>query len=323
MKTSDFYLDLVEGYISQMSLPYEPENLYEPIRYSLSSGGKRLRPLLLLLSHSLFSDKYNEALPAAVAVEVFHTFTLLHDDIMDNAPLRRGKPTVHAQWGSNVAILSGDVMLMCAYRLLAKIQPQYLPQAMDIFSNMAIEVCEGQQLDMDYEVRPKVAVAEYMIMIELKTSVLLGGAAYLGALLGGATSEQCMLLQKIGTVMGLAFQLQDDLLDSYGDARLGKSIGGDILEGKQTFLMITAMSRADEPTREILRNTHRDASLSDSEKIERVKQVYDKLDIVHITQQQIDVKFERAIMMLDSLDVDEQKLGTLKDFIKGLINRKK
>ncbi|MFR9650274.1 MAG: polyprenyl synthetase family protein [Rikenellaceae bacterium] len=323
MKSSDFYLDLIEGYISQIELPSEPENLYAPIRYSISGGGKRIRPLLLMLTHSLFDDNYSEALPAAAAIEVFHTFTLLHDDIMDNAPIRRGKASVHAQWGSNVAILSGDVMMINAYKLLSQVQPQYIGQALEVFNNMASEVCEGQQYDMDFETRPKVSVAEYMTMIELKTSVLLGGAAYIGALLGGATIEQCKTLQKIGTVLGLAFQLQDDLLDSYGDEQLGKAIGGDILEGKQTFLMITAMSRADEPTREILRNTHRDESLSNKEKIARIKEVYDKLDIVHLTKQQIKTKFDRALAMLDSLNIDEGKLFTLKEFAQSLINRRK
>ncbi len=323
MKSSDFYLDLIEGYISQIELPKEPENLYAPILYSLSGGGKRIRPLLLMLSHAIFDDKYSEALPAAAAVEVFHTFTLLHDDIMDNAPIRRGKASVHAQWGSNVAILSGDVMMINAYRLLSQVQPKYLGQTLEVFNTMASEVCEGQQYDMDYESRPKISVAEYMTMIELKTSVLLGGAAYIGALLGGATTEQCKTIQKIGTVLGIAFQLQDDLLDSYGDEKLGKTIGGDILEGKQTFLMITAMSRADEPTREILRNTHLNKRLSDKEKIARIKRVFDELNIVHLTKQQIETKFDRALAMFDLLDVDSEKLEPLKQFAKSLINRQK
>lgn len=323
MKKSENYLELVENYISLLELPSEPQNLYAPILYSLSSGGKRIRPQLVMLSHSLFSDKYSEVLPVAAAVEVFHTFTLLHDDIMDNAMLRRGRASVHAVWGSNVAILSGDVMMIYAYKLLSQVPSMYLGAALDIFNNMATEVCEGQQYDMDFESRPKVAVAEYMTMIELKTSVLLGGAAYLGALVGGASVEQCQTLQKIGTILGVAFQLQDDLLDSYGDEQLGKSIGGDILEGKQTFLMVLAMSHADEPMREILRQTYKDDSLSDSEKIERVKGVYDKLNIVHLTEQQIATKFDRAFQMIDSLDVEQDKRERLKEFAATLINRSK
>ncbi len=321
MRTTKFYLEQIESYIAQMELPMEPENLYAPISYSLAGGGKRVRPMLVMLSHSLFSDKFAEALPAAAALEVFHTFTLLHDDIMDNAPIRRGKPSVPVKWGRNVAILSGDVMMIHAYRELAKVAPIYLKQVIDLFNNVAAEVCEGQQYDMDYETRNKVSVAEYMNMIELKTSVLLGGAAHIGALLGGATAEECQVMQKVGTILGIAFQLQDDLLDTYGDEQLGKSIGGDILEGKQTYLMIAAMSKADEPTREILRKTHLDESLSDEEKIASVKAVYDKLGIAHVTQQQIDVKFERALSMVEALQIDESKKVLMRDFAQSLINR--
>ncbi len=321
MRTINFYLEQIESYIAQLDLPTEPENLYAPISYSLAGGGKRVRPMLVMLAHSLFSERYGDALPAAAALEVFHTFTLLHDDIMDNAPIRRGKPSVPVKWGRNVAILSGDVMMIHAYRELAKVSPTYLKQVLDVFNNVATEVCEGQQYDMDYEARDKVSVAEYMNMIELKTSVLLGGAAHIGALLGGASMEECQVMQKVGTILGIAFQLQDDLLDSYGDQQLGKSIGGDILEGKQTYLMITAMSKADEPTREILRKTHRDAKLSDEEKIARIKGVYDKLDIVHATQQQIEVKFERALSMVEALQIDESKKELMREFAQSLINR--
>ncbi len=322
MKSNAQILDQVENYLAQMEFPSEPELLYNPISYSLAAGGKRIRPMLVMLSCQIFNSRVSDALPAAAAVEIFHNFTLLHDDIMDNAMIRRGKPSVHAKWGENVAILSGDVMLIWAYRLLATLPAALLPKILESFNNMAIEVCEGQQYDMDYETKPKVSVVEYMRMIELKTSVLLGSAATIGALIGGASAEQCAVMNRFATQMGLAFQLQDDLLDSYGGEELGKAIGGDILEGKQTYLMNSAMSRADEPTRDILRYTHKDSSLSDEEKIARVKEVYDKLDVVRITTQQITTHFDRAFTALKSLDVDDEKLEPIREFAKSLINRR-
>lgn len=323
MQTNEQLLSVFENYLAQTEFPSEPELLYAPIGYSLAGGGKRLRPMLVLLACGVFSDNVSAALPAAAAVEVFHNFTLLHDDIMDNAPVRRGKPSVYAKWGQNVAILSGDAMLICAYRLLTGLPEALLPRILQTFNTMALEVCEGQQYDMDFEHKPKVSVVEYMHMIELKTSVLLAGAAVMGAMLGGASEEDCRKLRRFAIELGLAFQLQDDLLDSYGDQRLGKAIGGDILEGKQTYLMVTAMSRADEPTREILRSTHRDASLSDAEKIARVKAVYDALDIPRLTEQQISLRFERALALLDTLSADRERTLRLREFAEGLMGRQK
>ena len=323
MPTNEQLLDIFENYLAQTEFPAEPERLYAPIRYSLSGGGKRLRPMLLLLACGVFSDRTDHALPAAAAVEIFHNFTLLHDDIMDNAAVRRGKPSVHARWGENVAILSGDAMMICAYRLLSGVPADKLPRILAMFNTMAVEVCEGQQYDMDFEQKPKVSVVEYMHMIELKTSVLLGGAVTIGALLGGASEEDCRKLYRFAIELGLAFQLQDDQLDSYGDERLGKAIGGDILEGKQTYLMITAMSRADEPAREILRHTYKDDTLCDGEKIARVKAVYDRLEIPRLTEQQITVRFERALALLDTLSVDAARTARIREFAVGLMNRKK
>lgn len=323
MPTNEQLLATFENYLAQTEFPAEPERLYAPIRYSLAGGGKRLRPMLLLLACGIFSDRTDQALPAAAAVEIFHNFTLLHDDIMDNAAVRRGKPSVHAKWGGNVAILSGDAMLICAYRLLSGVPADKLPRILAAFNTMAVEVCEGQQYDMDFERKQKVSVVEYMHMIELKTSVLLGGAVTIGALLGGAPEEDCRKLHRFAIELGLAFQLQDDLLDSYGDERLGKAIGGDILEGKQTYLMITAMSRADEADREILRHTYKDAALGDDEKIARVKAVYDRLDIPRLTEQQITVRFERALALLDTLSADASRTGRIREFALGLMNRKK
>ena len=322
MQDTERLLASVENYLAQQELPSEPEKLYAPIGYSLSGGGKRLRPMLLMLTCGIFSDRPERAMPAAAAVEVFHNFTLLHDDIMDNAAMRRGKPSVAARWGRNVAILSGDAMLIWAYRLLGQVEPALLPRILAEFNEMAIGVCEGQQYDMDYEERQKVSVVDDTRKNELKTSVLLGGAVVIGALLGGATAEDCARMRKFAIELGLAFQLQDDLLDSYGDERLGKPIGGDILEGKQTYLMITAMSRASEEDREVLRHTHTDPALGPAEKIARVKAVYDKYDIPRLTEQQISLRFERALAQLDTLTAEPGRTATLRRYAESLMGRK-
>ena len=320
----DELLEMFENYLAQTDTPSEPELLYTPIVYSMSNGGKRLRPTLLLAAYNIFADDMAKALPAATAIEMFHNFTLLHDDIMDNAMVRRGRPSVYAKWGENVAILSGDAMLIVAYSLLQKCPKESLSQIFEIFNTMALQVCEGQQYDMDFESRAKVSVVDYMNMIELKTSVLLAGAVSIGAVLGGASEEDCRKLNRFALELGLAFQLQDDLLDSYGnESELGKKIGGDILEGKKTFLMMQAMSHADESKREILRNTYKDASLSAEEKIARVKEVYDALDIRRITEQQISTRFERAISILDSLSVGETAVAEMREFALSLIGRTK
>ncbi|MBE6210118.1 MAG: polyprenyl synthetase family protein [Rikenellaceae bacterium] len=317
-------LEMFESHLAQTDTPAEPELLYNPIVYSMSNGGKRLRPTLLLAAYNIFADDMSKALPAATAIEMFHNFTLLHDDIMDNAAVRRGRPSVFAKWGANVAILSGDAMLIVAYSHLQKCAKEVLPQIFDLFNTMALQVCEGQQYDMDFESRQKVSVVDYMNMIELKTSALLAGAVSIGAVLGGASEEDCRKLNRFALELGLAFQLQDDLLDSYGDeSELGKKIGGDILEGKKTFLMMQAMSHADEPKREILRSTYKDATLTAEEKIARVKAVYDALDIRRITEQQISTRFERAISILDSLSVGRESVAEMRTFALSLIGRTK
>ena len=323
MYTNEQLQTLIENYLAQTVFPAEPEHLYAPIAYSLSGGGKRLRPMLVLLAHAAFADSVQQALPAAGAVEVFHNFTLLHDDIMDNAAIRRGKPSVHAKWGQNVAILSGDAMLICAYRMLSALPADKLPQVLATFDTMALEVCEGQQYDMDFEQKQKVSVVEYMHMIELKTSALLAGSVQIGALLGGAPEEDCRKLRRFAIELGLAFQLQDDLLDSYGDERLGKAIGGDILEGKKTYLMVTAMSRADESTREELRALLADGNMAPERKIAAVKAIYDKLDVPHLTEQQIELRFERALAQLETLSAVPARTAPLRDFAAGLMGRKK
>ncbi len=324
MKTNEEILDLFENHLAQIQLPEEPKDLYAPIIYSMSGGGKRIRPTLLLLVCEAFGGKLQDALPAASAVEMFHNFTLLHDDIMDNADVRRGKPSVFARWGENVAILSGDAMMIYAYRLLSGAPADKLPRIMDIFTTMALQVCEGQQYDMDFEKRQKVSVVEYMNMIELKTSVLLAGAAMIGAVLGDASEGDCKKIYRYALELGLAFQQQDDLLDSYGTVEeLGKRIGGDILEGKKTCLMLNAMSRATEPDRDILRSTHLDEKLSEEEKIARVKEVYDRYDVPRTIQQQISLRFERALAILDTLEIAVERTEHLRVFAQNLMGRKK
>ena len=324
MKNNDQILNLFENYLAQIQFPEEPEQLYKPILYSMSGGGKRIRPTLLMLVCEAFGGDVQQALPAAAAVEMFHNFTLLHDDIMDNAEVRRGKPSVYASWGNNVAILSGDAMMICSYRLLSKVPSEKLASIMEIFTTTALQVCEGQQYDMDFESRQKVSVVEYMHMIELKTSVLLAGAAAIGAVLGDASEEDCRQIYRYALELGLAFQLQDDLLDSYGtQEELGKRIGGDILEGKKTCLMLNAMSRATEEDREVLRSTYLDASLSEDEKIARVKAIYDKYDIPHLINQQISLRFDRALSILDSLAIPKERTEHLRVFAQNLMGRKK
>ena len=324
MRNNDQILDLFENYLAQMQLPEEPELLYNPIIYAMSGGGKRIRPVLLLLACEAFGGDVTDAMPAALAVEMFHNFTLLHDDIMDNAVVRRGKPSVYAKWGSNVAILSGDAMMIEAYKLLRGVPEDKLARILDIFTPMALQVCEGQQYDMDFEKIQKVAVAEYMNMIELKTSVLLAGSAMIGAVIGNASEEDCRKIYRYALELGLAFQLQDDLLDSYGTVEeLGKRIGGDFLEGKKTCLMLNTMSRATEEDREVLRHTHLDETLSDEEKIQRVKAVYDKYDVPKVINQQIAVRIERALSILDTLDIPSERTEYLRAYAQNLMGRKK
>lgn len=321
--TNDQILELFEAALGQMQTPEEPELLYAPIIYSMSGGGKRLRPVLLLITTEAFGGSIEEAMPAAVAVEVFHNFTLLHDDIMDNAAVRRGKPSVFAKWGGNVALLSGDAMLITAYKHLARIAPDRLPRVMQLFNDMALEVCEGQQYDMDFETKEKVSVVEYIQMIERKTSALLSGSATIGATLAGASEDDIKKVYRFATELGLAFQLQDDMLDSYGDEALGKKIGGDILEGKQTYLMVQAMSRATDEEREILRTTHTNTALSDMEKIATVKEMYNRLDVKRATEQQIELRFERALAVLDTLSIGSEGAVRLVEFARNLMGRKK
>jgi geranylgeranyl diphosphate synthase type II len=306
-----------------MPTPEEPQRLYAPIKYGLEMGGKRIRPTLLMLTYNLYQEDIERALMPAMAVEIFHNFTLLHDDIMDNALVRRGRPSVHAKWGENVAILSGDAMLILAYKHLQRTNSDQLPKVFEWFNKMAAEVCEGQQFDMDFETEQKVSVVDYMRMIELKTAALLAGSAIIEAILGGASEHDCRRLYNFALEVGLAFQLQDDLLDSYGDEQLGKKIGGDILEGKKTILMIEAFSRANEEQREVLRTTHLRQDLSDAEKISTIKSLYDELGVPERVEQQISQKFQKALSILETLEAPYERTIELRKYAENLIGRKR
>ena len=321
--TNSEILALFERYVAQMPTPKEPQRLYAPIKYGLEEGGKRIRPTLLMLVYNLYAEDVERALMPAMAVEIFHNFTLLHDDIMDNAAVRRGRESVFAKWGSNVAILSGDVMMIEAYRHLQGVEAKYLPSVFERFNAMAAQVCEGQQYDMDFETQPKVAVAEYMNMIELKTAALLAGSVVIGATLAGADEEDLHKLNKFAIEVGLAFQLQDDLLDSYGDEQLGKKIGGDILEGKKTYLMIISLSHATEEQREVLRSTHLRTDITDEQKIAAVKEIYDAVGARQMTEQQISVRISRALAILDTLSVPQSRLEYMRSYVESLVGRKK
>ncbi|MBQ9137100.1 MAG: polyprenyl synthetase family protein [Alistipes sp.] len=323
MNTPKQIAEIFERHLALINMPDEPQRLYAPIRYSLAEGGKRMRPVLAMLAYNIYADDIQRVLPAATAVEVFHNFTLLHDDIMDNAMVRRSRPSVYAKWGSNVAILSGDVMMIEAYRHLQGVEPRYLPTVFERFNAMAAQVCEGQQYDMDFESQPKVAVAEYMNMIELKTAALLAGSVVIGATIAGASEEDLQKLHKFATEVGLAFQLQDDLLDSYGDEQLGKKIGGDILEGKKTYLMIISLSHGTEAQREVLRSTHLRKDMTDEQKIAAVKEVYDQVGARAMTEQQVSVRISRALAILDTLDVAPERLEYMRSYVESLVGRKK
>ena len=323
MKTPQQIVEIFEHHLAMINMPDEPQRLYAPIRYSLAEGGKRMRPVLAMLAYNIYADDVQRVLPAATAVEIFHNFTLLHDDIMDNAMVRRGRPSVFARWGSNVAILSGDVMMIEAYRHLQGVESRFLPEVFERFNAMAAQVCEGQQYDMDFETQPKVAVAEYMNMIELKTAALLSGSVVIGATIAGASEDDLHKLYRFATEVGIAFQLQDDLLDSYGDEQLGKKIGGDILEGKKTYLMIISLSHATEEQREVLRTTHLRTDIDDAEKISTVKAIYDAIGAKAMTEQQISVRISRALAILDTLDVPKERTEYMRSYVESLVGRKR
>lgn len=314
---------IVEKSFGELQLPIEPRNLYEPISYTLSLGGKRVRPILCLMSANLFSDIVDKAVKPAIALEIFHNFTLIHDDIMDNADVRRGKPTVHKKWNPNVAILSGDAAIIVAYKYVAQTDPALLPEILKVFNATALEVCDGQQFDMEYEKLPVVTEDDYLRMIELKTSVLLAAAAKIGAILGGASLQDAERLYNFGRNLGLAFQLQDDLLDTYGDPKVfGKAIGGDIISNKKTFLMINALKLATQPSQVALQKILKNEAIAPEEKIASVKAIYDEVGVKEITEKKIDFYYKLALAEIAKISVREERKEAILSYAEKIIARK-
>jgi geranylgeranyl diphosphate synthase type II len=316
--------NLVEKHIQTMSLPDSPPELYEPVKYILSLGGKRIRPALVLLACDLFSGAVEGALVPAVAIEVFHNFTLLHDDIMDRSELRRGQPTVHIKYNENVALLSGDVMSILASRLMNQSPGVVLHTVHDIFTRTAMQVCEGQQMDMNFEERLEVTEEEYLKMIELKTAVLIAASLKIGAILGGASSKDADDLYAFGLNLGIAFQLQDDLLDTFGDPELmGKKVGTDILDNKKTFLVIEAFERAGSGQREALTDWFTRKDFEPAEKIKEVKAIFNDLDIEASTEERIKSYYNLALSNLEHLNRPDERKEELYNFASFLMNRKR
>ena len=314
----------INSYIEQLAYSREPLGLYAPIEYVLDLGGKRLRPVLMLLAYNLYREDIEQIYSQAAGIETYHNFTLLHDDLMDNADMRRGMPVVHKKWNENTAILSGDAMLMLSYQFMMNECPQEcVKEVMEVFGKTALEICEGQQYDMEFEDRDDVEVEEYIEMIRLKTSVLLAGSLKIGAVLGGAPVADAEKLYDFGVKMGLAFQLQDDFLDVYGDPEVfGKKIGGDILCNKKTYMLINAMKLTQgEDKAELMRWI--DAKEFDKkEKIAAVTAIYNKVDIAALCQNRINKYFEEGLALLNEVDVDDSRKENLRQFVAKLMDRK-
>jgi geranylgeranyl diphosphate synthase type II len=308
--------------VKKLSFPEYPAALYEPISYILSLGGKRMRPALLLMACDLFGGDVDEAIPPALAIEVFHNFTLMHDDIMDNAPLRRGHTTVHERWNKNVGILSGDVMLIEGYKLMMQVKEHLLRPILDIFNNTAVGVCEGQQLDMEFENRNTVSINEYLEMIRLKTAVVLGGALKIGAMIGGAILKDAELLSSFGEHLGIAFQLQDDILDVYGDPeKFGKQVGGDIISNKKTYLLIKAQELAEAENATELADWIDAKQFDTAEKVNAVTAIYNLLDIRPYAEEAMQTYADKAFEALDAINLPEEHKQYLRDFADGLLVR--
>jgi geranylgeranyl diphosphate synthase type II len=318
MHTIDELRALFIDYLKSESLPKEPHNLYSPNEYFLQIGGKRLRPVLLLLATDLFEGNVDKALPAALAIEYFHNFTLIHDDVMDHAPTRRGFQTIHEKYNLNTAILSGDVLLVKAYEMLGRIPAANFHKIFSIYTKTAIEVCEGQQYDIDFESRAIVTHEEYIEMIRLKTSVLLAASMQIGALLGNATDEDAKLLYSYAENLGIAFQIQDDILDCYGDeALVGKQPGGDILQNKKTLLMIEAMKYNDVQLLQFIHNK----DIKSSEKIDGVLEIFEKYNIKSFALEQRDYFVNKSLSVLKDINLPDTKKNILKSLVEHLVVR--
>lgn len=308
---------------SKQLLKNQPVELYDPISYSLDMGGKRLRPVLVLLAYNLFAEDVERAVPAAVGIEVFHNFTLLHDDIMDKADVRRNRPTVHKKFSENAAILSGDAMAFQSYRYFLEEKSDALPDVLEVFSKTAIEVCEGQQYDMDFEQRLDVTEEEYLEMIRLKTAVLLACSLKVGALLANASEELATALYDFGINLGLAFQLQDDLLDTFGDqAVFGKQIGGDILANKKTFLLINALEKASADEKAVLESWIDKTDFDAKEKIDAVTKLYLSVGVKKLAEEKVNHFFNAAIDILDNMQLQDVVKQPLRDLAYKMLTRK-
>lgn len=323
MKTAEELLVQVNAFLDALPYNRTPKSLYEPIRYVLSMGGKRIRPVLMLLGYNLYKEDTDKILMNAIALETYHNYTLLHDDLMDQADLRRGHETVHKKWDANTAILSGDSMLVLAYERMAQCDSRHLADVLSLFTTTALEIGEGQQYDMEFETRDDVREEEYIEMIRLKTSVLLACALKIGAILADASAEDADNLYKFGEQIGLAFQLQDDYLDVYGDSKVfGKKIGGDITSNKKTFMLINAFSHANEAQRQELEKWVNAKSFDREEKIAAVTRLYNEIGIDKMAQAKIAYYFEQSKKYLDAVQVPAERKEELQKYAQRMMKRK-
>jgi geranylgeranyl diphosphate synthase type II len=314
----------LEEKLANLNWSKAPQGLYTPVEYSMALGGKRIRPVMCLASCLLFTDNYQKAIPAALAIEIFHNFTLLHDDVMDKADIRRGNPTVWKKWNANTAILSGDAMLIEAYKLLAQTDSPAFSMILNTFNQTALEVCEGQQYDMEFETRDDVTIEEYMEMIKLKTAVLLAGAIKIGALIGGASDIDTEALYNFAIKLGLAFQLQDDLLDTYGDEKtFGKAIGGDIMENKKTYLLISALQNAKPEQLNTLQAWMEAENPKREEKVEAIRNIYDEIGVKNMTEDKINELFKQATQIVREMNISAEGKLFFTEFANKLLKRNK
>ena len=323
MHTIQQYQEFLSDYLQSQYETKEPRNLYEPIHYILDLGGKKMRPVLTLMSAEVFDADYKKALPAALAVEVFHNFSLVHDDIMDDAPLRRGHETVHEKWNINTGILSGDAMLILAYQYFEQYEPLIFRDLAKLFSKTALEVCEGQQWDVDFEDRTDVTIPEYLKMIQYKTAVLVAAAMKMGAIIAETSVENANLIYDFGLNLGLAFQLQDDFLDAFGNPEtFGKQVGGDIIENKKTYLYLKAVAFSNQEEAEELKRLFTIQPEDSTDKIERVKALFNSSGASKATQDAIQDFTFKAFQMLDQMNISDDKKAMLKAFGENLMGRK-